>query len=112
MSVRTLDFAEPFFTVRIVTASPAHRVAGKVILLNLSGEPVQVREQRLGHLQSAVVADVELRDVAHAVIVERFEDHDNEDRLFSEVRRIWPSAFDVRQEERLRGVSHYMSPKV
>ena len=85
---------------------------GKVILLNLSEEPVQVREQLLGHLQSAVVADLELRDVAHAVIVERFADHDDEDRLFSEVRRSWPSAFDVRQEERLRGVSHYMSPKV
>ena len=24
----------------------------------------------------------------------------------------WPSAFDVRQEERLRGIGHYMSPKV
>ena len=98
MPIRTLDLAEPFFTVRIITASPAHQVTGKVILLNLSKEPV--------------VADVELRDVAHAVIVERFADHDDEDRLFSEVRRSWPSAFDVRQEERLRGVSHYMSPKV
>ena len=112
MPIRTLDLAEPFFTVRIITASPTHRVTGKVILLNLSEEPVQIREQHLGHLQSAVVADVELRDVAHAVIVERFADHDDEDRLFFEVRRSWPSAFDVRQEERLRGVSHYMSPKV
>ncbi|MDE0523820.1 MAG: hypothetical protein OXH79_17870 [Boseongicola sp.] len=112
MSVRTLDLAEPFFTVRIIMASPAHRVTGKAILLNLSEKPVQIREQRLAHLQSAVVADVEIRDVARAVIVERFADHDDEDRLFSEVRRRWPSAFDVRQEERLRGVSHYMSPKV
>ncbi|MXX91681.1 MAG: hypothetical protein F4213_17895 [Boseongicola sp. SB0677_bin_26] len=112
MPVRTLDLAEPFFTVRIITTSPAHRVSGKAILLNISEKPVQVREQRLGHLQSAVVADVELRDVAHAVIVERFADHDDEDRLFAEVRRSWPSAFDVRREERLRGVSHYMSPKV
>ena len=112
MPIRTLDLAEPFFTVRIITDSPVHQVLGKVILLNLSEEPVQVREQRLWHLQSAVAADVELRDVSHAVIVERFADHDDEDRLFSEVRRSWPSAFDVRQEERLRGISHYMSPKV
>ncbi len=112
MPVRTLDLAEPFFTVRIVTDSPVHRVAGKVILLNLSENPVQIRTQRLGHLQSTVVADVELRDVAHAVVVERFADHGDEDELLARVRRSWPSAFDVRQEERLRGVSHYMSPKV
>ena len=59
-----------------------------------------------------MVADVELRDVAHAVVVERFADHGDEDELLARVRRSWPSAFDVRQEERLRGVSHYMSPKV
>ena len=112
MPVRTLDFAEPFFSVRIVTDSPVHRVAGKVILLNLSENPVQIRTQRLGHLQSTVVADVELRDVAHAVVVERFADHGDEAELLARVRRSWPSAFDVRREERLRGVSHYMSPKV
>ena len=112
MPVRTLDLAEPFFTVRIVTDSPVHRVAGKVILLNLSENPVQIRTQGLGHLQSTVVADIELRDVTHAVVVERFADHGDEAELLAKVRRSWPSAFDVRREERLRGVSHYMSPKV
>ena len=28
------------------------------------------------------------------------------------VREVWPSAFDPRSEERLRGIGHYMSPKV
>ena len=46
------------------------------------------------------------------MIDERFADHPDETALFAEVKRTWPSAFDVRQEERLRGVSHYMSPKV
>ncbi len=111
MPERALDLAEPFFTVRIVTDRPAHRVAGKAILLNLSERPVGIRRQRLGHLRSVVVRDVELRDAAHAVIVERFADHDDEGRLLADVRRSWASAFDVRREERLRGVSHYMSPK-
>ena len=28
------------------------------------------------------------------------------------VREVWPSAFDARGEESLRGIGHYMSPKV
>ena len=28
-----------------------------------------------------------------------------------EVKKVWPLAYDVRKEERLKGVSHYLSPK-
>ena len=112
MPVKTLDLAEPFYTIKIVSGEEADNVDGKVILLNLSETPIRIREQTLGSLQSVVVADVALQKLAHAVIVERFADHPDEEALFAEVRKTWPSAFDVRQEERLRGVSHYMSPKV
>jgi len=112
MSIQTLEFAEPFFTVRLITDETHHLVRGKTIVLNLSDDPIRIREQKLAHLQSVVVADVELEDVAHAVVIERFADHADDDELFTKVKEIWPSAFEVRQEERLRGVSHYMSPKV
>jgi len=112
MPVQTLDLAEPFFTIRIVTGEDAYDVQGKVILLNLSETPIAIREQKLGALQSVVVADVAVHRLEHAVIVERFADHPDETALFAEVKRTWPSAFYVRREERLRGVSHYMSPKV
>jgi hypothetical protein len=112
MPIETLDIAEPFFTIRIIRDEPAYQVSGKVILLNLSETPIAIRQQSLGHLQSVIVADVELTGLAHAVIVERFADYPDEDALFGEVKKAWPSAFDVRGEERLRGISHYMSPKV
>ena len=112
MPVRTLDIAEPFFTIRLVTDETDYRVDGKKIVLNLSDKPIGIREQTLGSLQSVVVADVDLRNMEHAVIIERFADYPNEEKLFADIKRAWPSAFDVRQEERLRGVSHYMSPKV
>lgn len=112
MTVQTLDFAEPFFTVRLVSAEPSHEVSGKVILLNLAKTPIRIRDQALGELQSVVVRDVELRDVGHAVIVERFGDYPDEAALFTRVKSAWPSAYDVRGEERLRGIAHYMSPKV
>ena len=81
-------------------------------MLNLTEEPTQLEQQKLGHLQSVVVAHTALRGVANAVFVERFADHDNEVELLASVREVWPSAFDARGEERLRGIGHYMSPKV
>ncbi len=112
MPVETLDFAEPFFTVRLIRGAGRHRVDGRCIVLNIAERPIGIERQGLGPLQSAIVADATLDDVHHAIVVERFADHPDEAALLAEVRDAWPSAFEVRGEERLRGVSHYMSPKV
>ena len=112
MSVQVLDLAEPFFGLRLISDELEFELAGKVILLNLSEAPVGIRNQSLGSLQSAIVTNTGIRNVSHAVIIERFADYPDEDALFRKVRAAWPSAFDVRKEERLRGVAHYMSPKI
>jgi len=112
MPIQTLEFAEPFFTIRLISDEADHEVTGKAILLNLSEVPIRIREQSLGHLQSVIVADTAVQDLQHAVVVERFADYPDEAALLAEVRCTWRSAFEVRGEERLRGVSHYMSPKV
>lgn len=112
MPVTNLDIAEPFFTIRVLKDEDRYTIDGKTILLNLSETPVEIREQGLTSLQSVIVTDTEIRNMKHAVLVERFTDHTNDDALMAQIRETWPSAFDVRQEERLRGVSHYMSPKV
>jgi hypothetical protein len=112
MTIRDLDIAEPFFTTRLIEGEARHEVTGKTIVLNLSDRPLRVRDQSLGSLQSVILRDTEIEDIDHAVIVERFADHDDEDALMARVRDTWPSAFEVRGEERLRGIGHYMSPKV
>jgi len=55
MSVRTLEFAEPFFTVRLVSDEPEHEIVGKSILLNLSSSPIQIHNQSLQHLQLPLI---------------------------------------------------------
>ncbi len=112
MPVQTIGFAEPFFTVRILADEPAHRIDGKTIVLNLSDTPICVCEQRLGALQSLILKGTEISNIAHAVLVERFADYPDEAALLQIVRKTWPSTYEVRGEERLRGVEHYMSPKV
>jgi hypothetical protein len=59
-----------------------------------------------------IVSDVEITGLEHAVLIERFADYPNENELLERVRATWPSAYEVRGEERLRGIGHYMSPKV
>ena len=112
MSIEKLSIGDPFFTLRIVKDEASCQITGKTIVLNLSSAPIHVREQTLGELQSVVLQSTDMRDVTHAVLIEGYADHPDAAALLADIRETWPSAFKVRGEERLRGIEHYMSPKV
>ena len=112
MTVQKLDIAEPFFSVSMVSHEASLNITGRTIGLNLADSPIRIREQTLGSLQSVILRDTDIENVQHAILVERFAAHPDEGALMEEVRRSWPSAFEVRGEERLRGIGHYMSPKI
>lgn len=111
MSINILDFAEPFFGVRIIRDEKHTMVSGKSIVLNLADLPIQIQGQRLSHLQSVIVQNCAIGPIQHGVIIDRFDEYE-ESQIYDDVRASWPSAYDVRKEERLRGIGHYMSPKV
>ena len=112
MTIMPLTIGDPFFAIRILMDEKSHAITGKTIVLNLADAPLRVRDQTLGTLQSVILRETEIQDVTHAVLVEGFDDHDDEKLLFEHIRQAWPSAYQLRGEERLRGVEHYMSPKV
>lgn len=112
MTIETLTIGDPFFAIRILKNVGRHPITGKTIVLNLADRPLRVREQSLGALQSVILKDTEICDVAHAVLIEGFTNFDDEAALLERIRDTWPSAYQVRGEDRLRGVEHYMSPKV
>ena len=112
MSITNLDISEPFFTSKVFQDEERYKVRGKSILLNLSERQIHIQEQKLAHLQSVIVSDVKINGLEHAVLIERFADYPDENELLERVRVTWPSAYEVRGEERLRGIGHYMSPKV
>ncbi|RLK02855.1 hypothetical protein [Ruegeria conchae] len=112
MPVETLDFAEPFFRVQHITDEDGISVEGRAIVLNLGGRDLSVEDQTVAPLSSVIVQASILNNVERAVIIRDFDAHGDDDALFAKAKATWPSAFDIRQEERLRGVSHYMSPKV
>ena len=112
MTIQKLDIAEPFFSVSMVSHEASLTITGRTIVLNLADSPIRIREQTLGSLQSVILRDTQIETVQHAILVERFDDHPDEAALMEKVRQTWPSAFEVRGEERLRGIGHYMSPKI
>lgn len=112
MTVSALNIGRPFFDITLIENEATFVVSGSAVVLNLAQTPLRVEQQQLSSLQSAIVRGAKLRDVNWAVAVDGFESFDDEAAFCAEVRRTWPSAFDVRKEERLRGVEHYMSPKV
>ena len=111
MSIEKLDFVEPFFTVNYLVDEDSFRVEERCILINLSEHPIRIEHQKLGFLQSVVVTNIAVNEVKRGLIVERFANYQDEPALYEEVKKVWPLAYDIRKEERLKGVSHYISPK-
>ena len=112
MSIKTLDFVEPFFTVKYLLNEGEYPVGEKSIIVNLSEKPIKIQDQQLGFFQSVVVTNTSICEVERGVLVERFSDYVDEKAFLDEVKKTWPLAYDIRKEERLKGVSHYMSPKI
>ncbi|WP_371169358.1 hypothetical protein [Aliiroseovarius sp. 2305UL8-7] len=112
MPINDLNIADPFFLVRVVLEEASVEITDKTIVLNLSQTPIGVRGQKIAYLQSAILRETQIFPVQHAVLVEGFAKHKDQTSLMREMRAHWPSAYDVRGEERLRGIGHYMSPKV
>ena len=111
MPIETVQIGEPFFQLSHVSDETEYNIGDRAIVLNLAESPIMIEDQALAPLQSAIFANTVLRDVQRAVIVEHFEHDGGDETLRAEIRKAWPSAFDVRGEERLRGIEHYMSPK-
>ena len=113
--IKKLTFAEPFFSVTLVQREDHYQVHARTIVINLSEIPIAIQRQQLPALQSVIVAASAIKRIDNAVLVENFESYltsyGDASALFAEVRKSWQLAYDVRKEERLKGVSHYMSPK-
>ena len=111
MTIQSIDIAEPFFSLNLLQGENAFEVEGRAIVLNLSDENIEIEEQSLKSLESVIVQNARISNLKHAAIVTGFESFEYEEVVLRDIRDAWPSAYDVRKEERLRGIGHYMSPK-
>ena len=111
MSVTKLDIGEPFFSLELVEDEQSVSVSSKTIVVNLSVNPITIEKQQLAEFQSNYVMGTDLVNVNQAILIRNLRPDLSEKELCDQVGQLWPSAYQVRKEERLRNVGHYMSRK-
>ena len=87
MAIKTLTIGDPFFVVRILNDQEHYEIGDKTIFLNLSENPVQVREQSIAQFRSVVLKDTTARNINHAVVIEGYANHEDEEALMAEIRQ-------------------------
>ena len=108
---RALDFAEPFFSVSYLLEVEERRVGPRSIVVNLSPQPLLIREQALGFFRSVIVTNASLREVRRCLLVEDFERYGQAEELFQRIKKTWVLAFEATHEQRHQGVALWRSPK-
>ncbi|MBC7003108.1 hypothetical protein BIZ37_11100 [Photobacterium sp. BZF1] len=111
MSIQSLEFCAPFFKATLIENEALYRVSNNSILLNLSDTPIKANTQSIAFYESKIINNIELQNIERIVLIEGFDAHPNEAKLFENIKQTWALAYDVRGEERLKGVPFWMSPK-
>ena len=111
MSVTKIEIGEPFFSLQLIENEANIPVNSKSIVVNLSDNPITIENQKIAEFQSNYALNTELSDVEQALLIRNLRPDLLEHELCQQVGELWPSAYEVRKEERLRNVGHYMSPK-
>lgn len=115
MSVKALDFAEPFFSVDYVVDEESYFVESESMVINLAereGKDIMIKNIPVAPLRSTVVKGVMLEGVAKAIIVKDFRRTDISDvETIKKIKKTWPSLYDMSGLERHKGLPFYKSPK-
>lgn len=111
MSINTLQFCEPFFTIKTLHNEQEYRVGEKSIVINLSDSAIKVKDKRLDYLKSTIVTRITIENLQKAIIVEEYEKNKDHDRLFEEIKKQWPMMYDMTKQERHKGILLWRSPK-
>ena len=113
MSIRALDFVEPFFSVKYLLNEKEYAVGKKSIVFNLSQrKDIGINNLPLGFFKSTVCTNVTITDLDRCLIIEDFEKYPDHQALFEEVKKKWILAYDATKEERHKGVQIWRSPKI
>jgi hypothetical protein len=112
VSIKSLNFAEPFFPVKYILDESEYIIGDKCIVLNLSQMPILINERPLNFFQSAVITSTSIYQLKQCLIIEKYSDYPDEDALFEQVKKIWTLAYEVTHEPRHKGVALWRSPKI
>ena len=111
MTVRVLQFPEPFFTIKALHGEKECRIAKNSIIVNLSEENIWVKDKPLTFLKSTVVRNVILKDIQRALLIEDYGKNSADPELFNKIKKLWRLMYDISKQERHKGILLWRSIK-
>ncbi len=111
MSIRPLQFGEPFYTIKAILEEEQYRIGNKSIVVNLSEKSIWVKESALAFQKSTIVRNVAIRNIERALVIEDYERNSNDSQWVSEIKRQWRLMYDMTRQERHKGIQLWRSVK-
>jgi len=111
MSIKVLQFCEPFYTIKAVQDEKEYKIGNKSIVVNLSESSIMVKNRPVNHLKSTIVTNVVVNNLKRAIIVEDYERNIDHAKLFEEIKKKWPLVYDMTKQERHKGILLWRSSK-
>jgi hypothetical protein len=111
MSIRTLQFSEPFYTIKVIHAEKEFNIANKSIVVNLSEKEIRIKDSSLAFQKSTIVRNVAIRNIQRALVIEDYEKDSDNSQWVSEIKRQWRLMYDMTRQERHRGIRLWRSVK-
>lgn len=111
MSIKTLQFCEPFYIIKAVQDEKEYKIGNKSIVVNLSETDIMVKNKPVNHLKSTIVANVAINNLQRAIIVEDYERNTYHAKLFEDIKKKWPMVYDMTKQERHKGILLWRSSK-
>ena len=112
MSVRALDFVEPFFSVNYLLNEKEYKVGKKSIVFDLSQKDIWIKCQPLSYFRSTILTNVTITDIDRCLIIEDYERNTDHQALFEEIKKKWTLVYDATKLDRHKGVRLWRSPKI
>lgn len=111
MIIKTCQFCEPFYTIKAIQDEKEYRIGPKSIVVNLSQSNIMVKDLPILYLKSSIVTNLTIYNLKRAIIVEDYERNTDHAKLFEEIKKMWPTMYDVTKQERHKGIRLWRSSK-
>jgi hypothetical protein len=111
MGIRTLQFSEPFYTIKFIDNERQYKIDDTSIVISLAEKGILIRDRPLEYLKSTIVRNVIINDIQRTLVIEGYEKKAVDAELFSKIQDQWPLMYDITHEERFKGIPARRSPK-
>jgi hypothetical protein len=108
--IKIMTIGEPIFKIKYFEKEKDMKIDQLGILINLSideKKDIMIEGIPLHPLKGTIVGHVTIPEIDAAVLIENYEEVSNDPNLFDKISKSWPLMYNLRPEERFKGLPFY-----